>query len=133
MKSLIMSATLACTLLTSPILGNAQTHETLLSSTENAYNPIASRDGKYIAYVRTGRWSWGSGGVGRSNLRSVIAFMDPNGNVLTGDSSAHCFLQEWLPESDDVVCYRDMSYYLVSPPESIARQGEMIFPPPAEI
>lgn len=133
MKSPITAAMLACIVIISPVLGNGQTHETLLSSTENAYNPIASRDGKYIAYVRTGRWPRGSGGVGRSNLRSDLAFMDANGNVLTGDSSAHCFLQEWLPDSDDVVCYRDMKYYLVTPPGTIARQSEVTFPPSPEI
>jgi hypothetical protein len=129
MKSPITVAALACIFLTLPVLGNAQTHETLLSSTENAYNPIASPDGKYIAFVRTGRWSGGSGGFGRSNLRSEVAFMDANGNVLTGDSPARCFLQEWIPDSDDVVCYRGTRYYLVSPPGTIARQGETTFPP----
>jgi hypothetical protein len=49
------------------------TNETLLSA-ENAYNPIPSPDGKYIAYVRTG-WGkpGGSGGFGRSNLVSELS------------------------------------------------------------
>jgi hypothetical protein len=128
MKSLIGTAKVACFLLTLTNLGTGQTTGILLSSTENAYNPVASRDGKYIAYVRTGRWSGGSGGFGRSNLRSDIAFMDANGNVLTNRSAAHCFLQAWLPDSDEIVCYRDFRYYLVSPPGTIAREGEMTFP-----
>jgi hypothetical protein len=61
--------------------------ETLLS-TENAYNPIPSPDGKYVAYVRTG-WSrqGGSGGFGRSNLVSEVAVIDASGS-LAGKSPA---------------------------------------------
>lgn len=130
MQSLIPASKLACVLLMLVTVGTGQTSETLLSSTENAYNPIASRDGKYIAYVRTGRRYAAYGGFGRSNLRSDIAFMDTNGNVLTGQSAAaaHCFLQDWIHNSDDVVCYRDSKYFLVTPPGIIAREGEISFP-----
>jgi WD40-like Beta Propeller Repeat len=97
MKSPITVAALACIFLTLPVVGTAQTHEILLSSTENAYNPIASPDGKYIAFVRTGRWSEGSGGFGRSNLRSEVAFMDADGNVLTGDSPLAASFKNGFP------------------------------------
>jgi len=49
--------------------------EVMLSETENACNPIPSPDGSVIAYVRTGRWEKGSGGLGRSNLRSEVMVM----------------------------------------------------------
>jgi len=58
---LILSSTLAMTPSESPTPG-----ETLLI-TENAYNPIPSPDGKYIAYVRTG-WGRRQGSGGRSRL-----------------------------------------------------------------
>ena len=55
--------------------------ETLLIP-DNAYNPIPSPDGKYIAYVRTG---WGRhvgiSGFGRSNLVSEVAVMDVGANL----------------------------------------------------
>jgi hypothetical protein len=56
--------------------------ETLLS-TENAYNPIPSPDGRYIAYVRTG-WGrpGGSSGFGRSNLVSEVAVIEASGSLI---------------------------------------------------
>ena len=89
--------------------------ERLLSKTENAYNPIPSPDGKFIAYVRTG-WGrpGGSGGAGRSNLRSEIALMDRNGRVLTVEPLADGFLSSWTPDGSSLVCYRDWRYWRTS-------------------
>lgn len=88
--------------------------ETLLS-TENAYNPIPSPDGKYIAYVRTG-WGrpGGSGGFGRSNLVSEVAVMRASGNPVAKKPLADAFLSGWTPDSTALVCYRDGEYSLVS-------------------
>src|SRR5206468_11502786 len=70
--------------------------EKLLSDAENAYNPISSPDGILIAYVRTG-WArpGGSGGFGRSNLRSEIAVMTTSGTMLSRTPLADAFLFGW--------------------------------------
>lgn len=88
--------------------------ETLLSK-ENAYNPIPSPDGKYVAYVRTG-WGRlaGSGGFGRSNLVSEIAVVDGNGNLVAKTPRVGAFLSGWTRDSSDLICYRDGEYFLVS-------------------
>ena len=107
-------------------------NETLLS-TDNAYNPIPSPDGRYIAYVRTG-WGrpGGSGGFGRSNLISEVTVIGKNGVPvttvpladmflggkngvpLTTAPLADMFLGGWTPDGNDVVCFRDGEYVLVS-------------------
>src|SRR5215468_4596034 len=56
-----------------------ESNELLLSDTQNACTPIPSPDGSMIAYVLTGRWDRGSGGLGRSNLRSQVMVMDRDG------------------------------------------------------
>ena len=88
--------------------------ETILS-TENAYNPIPSPDGKYVAYVRTG-WGkrGGSGGFGRSNLVSEIVVSDGSGKLVAKTPHVDAFLSGWTPDSTDLVCYRDGEYFLVS-------------------
>jgi Tol biopolymer transport system component len=90
------------------------TTETLLI-TDNAYNPIPSPDGRYIAYVRTG-WgrSQGSGGFGRSNLVSEVTVTDASGNSVTKSAVADSFLAGWTPDGTKLVCYRDGGYTLVS-------------------
>jgi len=89
--------------------------EVLLSETENAYNPIPSPDGRMIAYVRTGRWGKGSGGLGRSNLRSEVMIMDSDGRILTEKPLADAFLAGWTPDGKNLICYRDYQAFLVSP------------------
>jgi Tol biopolymer transport system component len=90
------------------------TSETLLTL-DNAYNPIPSPDGKYIAYVRTG-WGrqGGSSGFGRSNLVSEVAVIDASGNLVEKNPVADAFLSGWTPDSTNLVCYRDGEYSLVS-------------------
>jgi hypothetical protein len=89
-------------------------NETLLS-TENAYNPIPSPDGRYIAYVRTG-WGrpGGSGGFGRSNLLSEVMVIDENGVPITATPLSDTFLGGWTPDGEHLVCFRDWEYALVS-------------------
>jgi WD40-like Beta Propeller Repeat len=87
--------------------------ETLLS-TDNAYNPFPSPDGKYIAYVRTG---WGEKmfvSFGRSSLVSVVKIMNADGTAAPRTLAADFFLSGWTPDSSSVVCYRDWKYALVS-------------------
>jgi hypothetical protein len=88
--------------------------ETLVS-TENAYNPNPSPDGRHIAYVRTG-WGRpkGSGGFGRSNLVSEVTVIDASGNLVTKNAISDGFLSGWTPDSTGLVCYRDGGYSLVS-------------------
>lgn len=106
-------------LLTSGLIAEAgaeaqDLNETLLS-TDNAYNPIPSPDGRYIAYVRTG-WGrpGGSGGFGRSNLISEVTVIGKNGGPVTTVPLADMFLGGWTPDGNDVVCFRDWEYVLVS-------------------
>ena len=88
--------------------------EVLLSETENAYNPIPSPDGRMIAYVRTGRWEKGSGGLGQSNLRSEVKLMDSEGRILTDKPLAETFLAGWTSDGKSLICYRNREYFLVS-------------------
>ncbi len=85
----------------------------LLLST-NAYNPVPSSDGKYIAYVAT---AWGSRragavvwGLGRSSLVTDVSAMDASGKVLVDSLAPHKFLLGWAGDMKAVVCYRDGSY-----------------------
>ena len=114
-----MTRSIASTLILSVLLLVTRSHsqastETLLTP-DNAYNPIPSPDGKYIAYVRTG-WGrpGGSGGFGRSNLASEVAVMDVGGNLAAKNPVAGAFLAGWTPDSTSLACYRDSEYSLVS-------------------
>ena len=100
-------------------------NETLLSEKENANNPIPSPDGKMIAFVRTGRWEKGSGGQGRSNLRSEIMVMDDQGHLLTDKPLADAFLAGWTSDGKNLVCYRDYKYFLVSLDGRKSRETEI--------
>lgn len=88
---------------------------TLLSESENAYNPIPSPDGKLIAYVKTGfERPGGSGGFGRSNLESWIKLMDSDGHILTAEPLVDAFLQGWTPDGRNLMCFRDWNACLIS-------------------
>jgi len=67
-----------------------------------------------IAYVRTGMWEKGSGGLGRSNLRSEVMVMASDGRTLTEKSIADAFLSGWSPDGKNLICYRDYQAFLVS-------------------
>jgi hypothetical protein len=88
--------------------------ETLLIP-DNAYNPIPSPDGQYMAYVRTG-WGRpnGSGGFGRSNLVSEVAVIDRSGSLIEKNPVADAFLSGWTPDGTHLGYYRDGEYSLVS-------------------
>jgi hypothetical protein len=89
--------------------------EVLLAETENAYNPIPNPDGTLIAYVRTGlNRARGSGGLGRSNLRSDVMVMKADGTLLTAIPLADAFLAGWSSDGRNIICYRDSRYFLVS-------------------
>jgi hypothetical protein len=96
----------------------AQDFKETLLSTDNAYNPIPSPDGKYIAYVRTG---WGThltigwtSSFGRSNLVSEVIAIDQNSVRTTSMPLADMFLEGRTPDSRQLVCFRDWGYALVS-------------------
>lgn len=88
--------------------------EVLLSESENAYNPIPNLDGALITYVRTG-WGreGGSGGFGRSNLRSEVMVMNADGTLLTRKPLMDAFLSGWTSDGKNLICYRDWEYFLV--------------------
>jgi hypothetical protein len=92
----------------------AQNSSESLLTTDNAYNPIPSPDGKYIAYVRTG---WGEKGVtsfGRSSLVSDVKIMNVEGTATPRTLARDFFISGWTPDSTRLVCYRDWNYALVS-------------------
>ena len=99
--------------------------ETLLSATENAYNPIPSPDGSMIAYVGTGRWEQGSGGMGRSNLASYVKIMDAQGRILTDKPLAEAFIAGWTADGRNLVCYRDHKYFLISTGGEKSKEAEI--------
>src|SRR5215468_5883041 len=100
-------------------------NEALLSESENAYNPIPNQDGSLIAYVRTG-WdrAKGSGGFGRSNLRSEVMVMNADGTLLTQKPLVDAFLSGWTSDGKNLICYRDYRYFLVSVAGEIVAQGQ---------
>ena len=80
---------------------------------ENAYDPLPSPDGELVAFVLTGKDPGrGSGGFGRSNLRSLIGFADASGTTFR-NTSAFGFLSGWAPDSKAVVSFRDWQFSLV--------------------
>jgi hypothetical protein len=103
----------------------AQAPREKLLSSENAYNPIPSPDGKLIAYVRTG-WGrqGGSGGVGRSNLVSEVLIMDSEGRPITNSPISDSFLDSWSPTGDELVLYRDSKYSIVTLKGRTVSSGE---------
>jgi Tol biopolymer transport system component len=100
--------------------------ESLLSKTENAYNPIPSPDGSMIAYVRTG---WGRDypfmSWGRINLITEVRVMDSGGRILTEKPLADTFLGGWTPDGKNLVCYRDYKYFLVSLDGTRSRESQI--------
>lgn len=92
----------------------AQSLSESLLTTENAYNPMPSPDGKHIAFVRVG---WGESGVssfGRSSLVSDIKVMSVGGAAVPHLVARGYFLSGWTPDSVRLVCFRDAKYALVS-------------------
>jgi WD40-like Beta Propeller Repeat len=95
-------------------VARAQYYAETLLSTDNAYNPIPSPDGRYIAYVRTG---WGEKswiGFGRASLVSDVKIVTVKGDGAPRTLANDYFLSAWTPDSTRVVCYRDWNYALVS-------------------
>ena len=106
-----------------PPVAAQQSKEILLSQTENAYNPVPNADGTVVAYVRTG-WNrpGGSGGFGRSNLRSEVMLMNTNGLLLIKEPIADAFLTGWTSDGKSLICYRDWFYSLVSSDGTVKKQ-----------
>ena len=94
-------------------LRSQEYRETLLS-TDNAYNPVPSPDGKYIAFVRTGWGEKAFTSFGRSSLVSDVKIMNADGTATARTLAADFFLSGWTPNSSSVVCYRDWKYALVT-------------------
>ena len=97
-------------------------HETMFLDVD-AYQPVPSPDGKLVAYVLTGMKRDGTAGMGRSHLRSNVAFADREGNHLR-DPNVEGFLGEWLPDSSAISSYRDWRFSLVTP-EGSQKNGAM--------
>lgn len=91
------------TLTIASVVGGQQSNETLLSA-ENAYNPVASPDGRMTAYVRTGWGNHGFSGFGRASLVSQIGVISVDGKRIWTDI-ADAFLSGWLPDGGAFICY----------------------------
>jgi len=92
----------------------AQSFSESLLTTDNAYNPMPSPDGKHIAFVRVG---WGESTVfsfGRSSLVSEVNVMNVEGAAVPHLLAKGYFLSGWTPDSVHLVCFRDSNYALVS-------------------
>lgn len=107
----------------------ASVNATLLFS-ENAYNPVPSPDGRFIAYVATG---WGSRspdrpvpmGMGRASLVSDVALADAAGKVLAPNFCPDMFLAGWTQDSRAVVCYRDGRYSVKTTDGAVVESGDI--------
>lgn len=92
----------------------AQSSSESLLTTDNAYNPIPSPDGKHIGYVRTG---WGETtftSLGRSSLVSDVKIVNTEGEDAPFALAEDYFLSGWTPDSTRLVCFRDLNYALIS-------------------
>jgi len=92
----------------------AQSGDEALLTTDNAYNPIPSPDGKYIAYVLTGWRENGVTGLGRSSLVSDVKVVNTQGVPAPRTPAKDYFLSGWTSDSTQLVCYRDGKYALVA-------------------
>jgi hypothetical protein len=92
----------------------AQNSNESLLTTDNAYNPIPSPDGRYVAYVSTGWRREGTIGFGRSSLVSDINIVSMRTTSTPRILAKDYFLSGWTPDSTQLVCYRDWKYALVS-------------------
>jgi Tol biopolymer transport system component len=104
----------------------AQSSSEVLLSTDNAYNPLPSPNGKFVAYVRL-RWDpmKGSGGFGRSNLVSEVAVISADGNLVTKSAIAQTFISGWTPDDTQLVCFKNWIYFLVSLDGTRAAEGQV--------
>jgi len=104
----------------------AQNSSEVLLSNDNAYNPMPSPDGKFVAYIRTG-WGRVRGitGFGRSNLISEVAVISADGTLLTKSAIADTFISGWTPDGTRLVCYRDWNYFLVSMDGTRTAEGQV--------
>lgn len=101
-----------------------ESHETLLSA-DNAYNPMPSPDGRYIAYVRTG---WGERtwvGFGRASLSSDVKVINTRGTALPRTLAEDFFLSGWTPDSTHLLCFRDGRYGLVAVDGKTSTKGKI--------
>jgi Tol biopolymer transport system component len=103
----------------------AQEYTETLLSTDNAYNPIPSPDGRYIAYVRTG---WGEKswiGFGRASLVSDVKIVNMEGAPASKTLAQDYFLSGWTPDSTHLLCFRDGKYILLSIDGKVGRKGNI--------
>jgi Tol biopolymer transport system component len=105
--------------------------ESLLTS-DNAYNPIPSPDGNYIAFVRTGWGEKAFSSFGRSSLVSDVKIMNAAGTAAPRTLAKDFFLSGWTPDSTRLVCYRDWNYALVSAEGKRTKMGRIPNDPKSE-
>jgi hypothetical protein len=101
-----------------------------LFSDANAYNPVPNASGSRVAYVLTGRGRvGGSGGMGRSNLKSTLAFSGADGGSLPS-APIEFFLDRWI-DASSVSCYRDW-HFGIGTDQGLRTTGSMNGPRPSE-
>ena len=96
--------------LTASAQNTAQSHTEALLSTENAYNPAPSPDGKSVAYVRA---AWGPYGFGRGDFLTDVSMLHLDGSVALTPPIRGVFLSAWASDGR-LVCYRDGIYVIGS-------------------
>lgn len=116
--AIILRLALASLFLVATVSGQTP-HEELLTP-DNAYNPIPSPDGHFIAYVRTGWGEMEETGMGRSSLVSEVRVLKVDAPTGPKIVAKQFFISGWTPD-DQIVCYRDSRYAVVT------TEGKQVF------
>jgi hypothetical protein len=109
---------------------SAQSHlaEPRLLLPDNAYNPIPSPDGKFIAYVATGFGANKNGihmGLGRASLHSDVGLLESSGKQVNASFVPDNFLAGWTADSQSLVSYRDWTYSILTLDGRTVETGKM--------
>ncbi len=102
----------------------AQVTDAKLLLAENAYNPIPSPDGRYIAYVGKGCDPGTRRVKGMGRPSTDLGLMESSGKVLTRCFAHEKFLAGWTSDSKGVLCYRGGFYAVLTPGGVILEAGE---------
>jgi WD40-like Beta Propeller Repeat len=103
----------------------AQDYAETLLSTDNAYNPMPSPDGKYVAYVRRGWGEKAQIGFGRASLVSDVKIVNADGTSPSKKLAQDYFISGWTPDSTQLLCFRDGRYILLNIDGKTSKRGNI--------